>query len=105
ALPAGVGGCADLRLEVAFRRLRRHVEALAGDVELPAVVDAAEAFFFIAAEEERRTPMGAGVLDESGGAGGRPKGDQVLADKPNGLLLHHRDKSGHRPGASRTFAC
>src|SRR5205823_1088941 len=62
ALDAGIGGCLDLGPEVAFGRLRRHVDALPRDIELPAVVNAAQAFFFIAAEEQRRTAVGAGVL-------------------------------------------
>ena len=48
---AGRIGCrADLVLEVVFRRLVHHVDATAVHVELPAVVDAAQPAFLVAAE-------------------------------------------------------
>src|SRR5690349_5630971 len=41
-LPAGVRLDFDFGLEVALGRLRGHIDALAADIELPAVVNAAE---------------------------------------------------------------
>ena len=51
------------------------------DVELPAVVDAANAVFFVAAEEDRGATMGAGFGDEPGTAAGVPEGDEVFAEQ------------------------
>src|SRR5262249_36056000 len=79
ALDAGIGARPNLRLEVALCRLGGHVDALATDVELPAVIDATEAILLIAAEEHRGGTLRAGVLDEADGARGDPEGDQVLA--------------------------
>src|SRR5262249_57691998 len=55
---AGVRPRADLVLERALLGLVRHVDAAAGDVELPAVIRAAEAALLVAAEEERGAAMG-----------------------------------------------
>ena len=70
-----------LGLEVRLGRLGRHVDAVAGDVELPAVVDAAQALFFVAAEEHRGAAVRAGVLHQADRAGRRAEGDQVLAQQ------------------------
>jgi len=45
------GGC-DLGPEIALRWLGRHVDALSGEVKLPAVIDTTQPIFLIAAEEE-----------------------------------------------------
>src|ERR1044072_2549650 len=42
----------------AGRRQARHVDAIARNVELPAVIDAANALLLVAAEEERCAAMG-----------------------------------------------
>ena len=63
-----VGAGAHLVLEVGLGRLRRHVDAGAGRVELPAVVDAAQAFLFVA---DRRTARRRGGGRRSGS--GRPR--------------------------------
>src|SRR5439155_15013726 len=81
ALYAGIGYGADLALEVAFGGLGGHVDAGAGDVELPAVVDAAQALFFVPTEEERRSSVRAGVLDKAELPRRRPKGDEVFTEQ------------------------
>src|SRR5947209_4576518 len=53
SLLARIGGMAELVLEVAFGRLIGHVHAAPSEVELPTVVDAAQAKFLVAAEEQR----------------------------------------------------
>src|SRR5207247_706488 len=60
ALDTGIRFCLDLCLEIALGRLRRHIDALARDVELPAVIDAPQAVFLVAAKKERGAAMGAG---------------------------------------------
>ena len=49
---------------VALGRVRQ-VDAVAVDVELPAVVDAAQAVFLVAAEEHRRAAVGAVGVDQA----------------------------------------
>ena len=51
-----------LFLKFDLGRLGRHVDAGAGHVELPAVVDAAQAVFLVAPEEQRGAAVRAGVL-------------------------------------------
>ena len=82
----------DFGFEVGLRRLVRHVDAVAVDVELPAVVDAAQAGFFIAAEEQRRAPMRAVALDQAGLAVGVAEADQLLAEQ------HYPQRIGVRFG-------
>ena len=84
-LIAGVGDGADLVHEVAFGGLVGHVEAGAGDVVLPAVVVAAEPALLVAAEEERRAPVGAVLGDEADVAVGIAEGDEVLAEEADAL--------------------
>ena len=57
-----------------------HVDADAGDVELPAVVDAAQALLLIAAPEQGRAAMRAVAVQHADLAGGIAEGDQVLAE-------------------------
>ena len=53
------------------------------DVELPAVVDAAQPVFFVAAEEQRGAAMGAELVEQPDLAVAVAEGDQVLAQQPN----------------------
>src|SRR3972149_4343450 len=69
----------DLLLEVRLRRLRGHVDAVAFRVELPAVVDAAQAALLVAAEEEAGAPVRAGLRDEADAAVRVAEGDEILA--------------------------
>ncbi len=50
--------------EAALHRLRRHLHALAVDVELPAVIGAAQPAFLVAAEPQRRPAMGTEFVDQ-----------------------------------------
>ena len=86
-----------LRLEVALRRLRRHVDAITGDIELPAVVNAAQPFFLVASEEQRCAAVRAGVLDDAGGAGGDSETDHVLAQQTQSLRRTVRRSELVRP--------
>ena len=55
----------DLVLEVHAGGDGRHVDALAVDVELPAMIDAAYAVFFVAADEQRRAAMWAAMVHDA----------------------------------------
>src|SRR6185437_9829375 len=55
--------------------------AVAGGVELPAVVDAAQPGLLVAAEEHRRTPVRAVGADQPDTAGRVTERDQVLAEQ------------------------
>src|SRR3990172_10076177 len=78
-----IGADPHLALEVALRRLARHVDALPGHVVLPAVVDAAQATLLVAAEEEAGAAVGAGLDEESHAAVRVAEGDEVLAQQPD----------------------
>jgi len=80
-LAGRIRGDADLVLEVVFLRLVHHVDAGAGHVELPAVIDAAQAAFLVASEIERDATMRAELLDQADAALGVAERDQVLAEQ------------------------
>ena len=68
-------------LEVVLRRFVHHVGAGAGDVELPAVIDAAQTAFLVAAEEQRRAAVRAEFVDQADAALGVTERDEVLAEQ------------------------
>ena len=80
-LLGGVGGQLHFVLEITLGGLRWHVDAVAIDVELPAVVDAAQPGLLIATEEEAGAAVRAVVADHADGAGGVAEGDEVLAEE------------------------
>jgi hypothetical protein len=58
----------------------RQVDALAGDVVLPAVVRAAQATFLVATEEQRHAAMRAELVDQADAALRVAERDQLLAE-------------------------
>ena len=76
-----IGGDADLVLEVVLLRLVHHVDAGAGDVELPAVIDAAQAAFLVAPEVQRGATVRAEFVDQADAAFAVAERDQVLAEQ------------------------
>jgi hypothetical protein len=64
-LDEGVGFQLDAFGKAAFRRLRRHFDALPGDVELPAMIRAAQAAFLVASEPQRGAAMRAEFVDQA----------------------------------------
>ena len=76
-----VGDGLDLVLErLALRRVRQ-VRALAGDVEFPGVIDAAQAILLVAAEEQRRPAVRAEGVEQTHPALAVTEGDEVLAQR------------------------
>src|SRR3954466_14836690 len=75
ALLRRVCGDVDFVLEVGLRRLRRHVDAGSREVELPAVVDTAQAGLFVTAEEQAGTTMRAILRDDADVAVSVAEGD------------------------------
>ena len=69
--------------EAAARNVRGHVDAVAVDVILPAVVDAHDAAFLVDAEEEGRAPVGATLANQPNSAVGVAEGDEVLSQQPD----------------------
>src|SRR5262249_61007230 len=63
-LDQGIGRELDLLDEAAFLRFGGHLDALPGNVELPAVIGAAQAAFLVAAKPERCAAMRAELVDE-----------------------------------------
>jgi hypothetical protein len=99
----------NLVFEVAFGRLGRHVDAVAVDVEFPAMVDAANAALLIATEVKRGAAVRTVSLDDADFVVGVAKGDQILAEQAqaNGraiwigqLVTQHRGQ----PEAAKQFA-
>src|SRR5581483_1320036 len=62
-------------------RLRRGFEHLAFNVIFPAVVNAAQAALFVAAEKQRSAAMGAMLAEQADASGAVAKGDQILAEQ------------------------
>jgi hypothetical protein len=77
----GISADAHLVLEVALGRLGGHIDAGAGRVELPAVVDAAQTGLFVASEEQRCAAVGTGLREESDLAVRVAECDEVLAEE------------------------
>jgi hypothetical protein len=92
ALAHGVG----LDLHVAAHRragrLGGDVQALAVDVELPAVVDAAQPVLLVAREDHGGGTVRAGMVHQADTAAGVAEGDEVLAQQAHAVRLavgHH----------------
>jgi hypothetical protein len=81
-LTGRIGHLLDPLLEMPLRRFVGHIHARARDVELPAVVSAAEPGLLVAAEEQRSAPMRAEGTDDADPPGRVPESHQVLAEEP-----------------------
>ena len=79
-LMGGVGRDAHAVLEVARGRLGWHVDALRRGIELPTVVNAAQAVFFVTSPEQVDAPVRAGGIDDANRAVGGAKGDEVFPE-------------------------
>ena len=62
-------------------RLRRHVDDVAVGVELPAVIEAAQSAFLVAAEGERGLAVRTGFAEQPGLAVGVAERDQLFAEQ------------------------
>src|ERR1700752_3226629 len=62
ALDGAIRPGADLVLEILIRQHVRHIEALAGHVKFPAVIDAAQSALLAAAEKQRGATMRAAMI-------------------------------------------
>src|SRR5262249_5256996 len=58
-----------------------HVEAPAGDVEFPAVIDAAHPALLVAAEKQRRAAVRTAMIHHADPAGAVAKGNELLAEQ------------------------
>ena len=98
ALDRAVRLGADPVLEVLLRRHVRHVDALAGDVEFPAVIDAAQPVRLVAAEKQRRAAVRAAVIHHADQTSAVAKRDQLLAEQ-------HQTKRRAAAGDLRRHQC
>src|SRR4029434_446210 len=64
------------------RRFRWHVHHVAFDIELPAVIEAAQTAFFVATERKRGAAMQAIFSEHPELSVGIPEDDQVLTEQP-----------------------
>jgi hypothetical protein len=71
-----------LVLELMLGGLVQLVDAIAFDVEFPAVIDAAQPAFLVAPEKQRDPAVRAELLDQADAAGAVAKCDEVLAQQP-----------------------
>ena len=97
----------DAVLEGAVRGLGGHLQTLAGLVEEPAVVGAAETVLFGDAVEEVDAAVGAGLLDEAQVAAAVLEQDQVLAEDAHGLgggVVHLHTAGDRMPVAAEECA-
>src|SRR5215207_6141937 len=69
----------DARLKVVIARLARKVDAVTFDVELPAVIDAAQPGLLIASQEQRRRAVRALLTEETDAALAVAEHDQPFA--------------------------
>src|SRR5256714_3001955 len=76
-----IGSDVDVLLELVLRRLIELVEAIAFDVELPAVIDAPETTFLVASEEQRHPAMRAEFVDQTDPAVAVAERDEILAEQ------------------------
>src|SRR4029077_5925559 len=78
-----IGGDVDFVEKLVLGRLVHLVDAAAGDVELPAVIDAAQPAFLVAAEEQRGAAVRAIFVQEPDPPLTVAKGDEVFAQEPH----------------------
>ncbi len=71
----------DLVLEILVLGHVRHVEAVAGNVELPAVIDAAQPALLVAAEEQRGAAVRAAMVHHADAARAVAEGQKLLAQQ------------------------
>ena len=68
-------------LELVLRRLVELIDAVAFDVEFPAVIDAAQPAFLVAPEEQRDAAMRAEFVDQADAAVAVAERDEILAEQ------------------------
>src|SRR5216684_1316156 len=81
--PADLGrriGC-QMDLVAELLRLVHLIDAIAVDVELPTVIDAAQAGFLVASEPQRGTAVRTKLVDEADPAFAVAKTDELLAEQ------------------------
>ena len=88
ALDAGIGARLELRLDardrfVAHLRHAGDIDAGALNVELEAVIDAAQTALFVAAEEQRRGAVRTALVQKPNAAAGVAEKHEVLAQQPH----------------------
>ena len=89
----------DALAEARVLRLRRDLDALAGDVVLPAVVRAAQPALLVAAEPERDAAMRAELVDQAEAALRVAEGDQLLATAASRAPAGSRARAAPRRAA------
>ena len=92
----------DLLRHAAFGGLRHHLQHVALDVHLPAVVEAAQAALLVAPEHERRATVRAILAEHADAPVAVAKDDEVLAEHPraHGLAVgfaHFLDEADGLP--------
>ena len=99
-LDGGVGSGRHLGRKVAVLRFVHHVHALAVHVELPAVVHAAQAAVFVAAQPQRHQAVRAELVKQADAPVGVAESDQFLAQQldPHRLSVGLRQLPGQQRG-------
>src|SRR5262249_2180345 len=94
----------DLLRKGVVRRHVRHVEAIAVDVELPAVIGAAQPLVLVAAEEQRGAAVRAAVIEDADPAGAVAKGHELLAEQKEPHRVAARLELARLRGGNPVFA-
>ena len=94
----GIGLDVDLVLEVVLLRLIHHLRAGAGDIEFPAVVDAAQAALLVPAEIQRGETVRAQFIQQTDAPFRIAESHEVLAKQshPHGRPVGLRDLAGEQ---------
>jgi hypothetical protein len=87
--------------EILVGRQIWHVEAIAGGVELPAVIDAAQSALLVASEKQRGAAMRTTVIENADPPRAVAKGDQFLTEQhqPQRIAIRRQlqRKTGGQP--------
>ena len=95
-----IGLVLDLVGDAGCRRLRRHLQDVAVDVDLPAVIEAAQPAFLVAAEHKRGAAVRAVLVEHAEPAVAVAKRHQVLAEQRECAPARRRARRPPRTGSA-----
>src|SRR6201998_502989 len=87
SLLAGISLDANVVLEATSNRFSRHLRHGARYIEFPAMIDASQPAILVATEDQRRTPMRTGLVDQPNATSGIPERHQIFAQQPDPFRL------------------
>src|SRR5262245_18200084 len=99
----------DFLFEAGLQRFVGHIDAIALDVELPAMIHTAKPAFLVATQEQRRQPVRAELIEQADSSFGIAEGDEIFAQElyPFGRAIRLRKflrEQGGKPIPEHDFA-